>query len=57
MSYNSFDYYCQLREYQLHVQRLANPESNLPSRQPFSPSRPKLDRLKDMERQQKEERI
>lgn len=57
MSYNSFDYYRQLREYQLHVQRLANPETNVPSRQPFSPTRPQIDRLKDQERQQKVEQI
>lgn len=57
MSYNSFDYYRQLREYQLHVQRLANPETNVPSRQAFSPPRPQLDRLKDIERQQKVEQI
>lgn len=39
------------------MQRLANPEANVPSRQAFSPPRPQLDRLKDIERQQKVEQI
>jgi IS1 family transposase len=53
MTYNSFDYYRHLREYQLHVQKLANPETNVPPHEAYKPIKPQIDKLKEFERQQK----
>lgn len=46
MSFNSFDYYRQLREYQLHIQKLANPETQVPGHTAFKPAKPQLERAR-----------
>jgi hypothetical protein len=42
MSLNSFDYYQQLRQYQLHINKIANPETQVPSHTAFKPPKPQL---------------
>ena len=42
MSYNSFEYYKQLREYQLHIQKVINPESKIPTHEAFKPIKPNI---------------
>lgn len=46
MSYNSFDYYRQLREYQLHMQKISNPETQVPTHEAFKPPKPQLERAR-----------
>lgn len=42
MSYNSFDYYRQLREYQLHIKKVTNPELKVPKHEAFKPTKPNI---------------
>jgi hypothetical protein len=42
MSLNSFDYYKQLREYQLHMQKLLNPETHVPTHTAYKPPKPQI---------------
>ena len=46
MSYNSFDYYKQLREYQIHIQKVSNPEKNVPDHLAFKPVKPQIERIR-----------
>lgn len=57
MSYNSFDYYRQIREYQLHMQKLSNPETKVPTHEAYKPVKPQYDRAKEYERNKKLESI
>ena len=57
MSYNSFDYYRQLREYQLHMQKLSNPETKVPKHEAFKPIKPQLEKAREFERNKKMEEI
>jgi hypothetical protein len=55
MSYNSFDYYRQLREYQLHIQKLSNPETKVPTHEAFKTPKVQLERAREYERIRKME--
>lgn len=54
MSYNSFEYYQQLRQYQLHLQKLNNPETNVPKHEAFKPAVPKAEQRREFDRSQKQ---
>ena len=56
MKYNSFDYYEQLRQYQLHLLKLQNPEKKVPTHEAFKPPCPNPNR-KEFERNQKQQQI
>lgn len=42
-----------MRQYQLHMQKLSNPETSVPSHEAFKPTKPHIDRLKEFDRQQR----
>lgn len=54
MNYNSFEYYQQLRQYQLHLNKLNNPETNVPKHEAFKPSVANIERSREFERNQKQ---
>lgn len=47
MSFNSFDYYQQLRQYQLHLHKLSNPETKVPRHEAFKPLKPQYEKARE----------
>ena len=53
MSYNSFEYYEQLRQYQLHLQKLQNPEKKVPTHEAFRVPQANMGHREEFDRNQK----
>lgn len=57
MSCNAFDEYRHLREYQLHILKLANPEAQVPTLTPFKPAKAQVEKLREYERSKRAQQI